>query len=148
MTAGRALRLTALAAAAAGAFFLLAAADLGLRSREALRRAEREDFWRANPAEKRRHFEALYAAEAAAAGQASAEAASRAAALRAAERDFKISESSAKMAYLWYKTAAEEFSSPLNPWAGAARKKMPGALEAWRAELKAKGVKTEDWMLE
>jgi len=49
MEARRALRYTALAAAAAGAFFLLAAADLGLRGREALGRARQHAGWRDSP---------------------------------------------------------------------------------------------------
>lgn len=143
MAAQKALRITALAALAAGAFLLLAAGDLALRSRSALLRAEQEEYWRANPAAKAAHFEDEFAKKSAGAAQ---EAAARAADLRAAEKEFRLSESSAKMAYLWYKTAAEDFNFPGNPWAAKARAALPGALAAWRAELAAKGIKAEDWM--
>lgn len=137
-------------ALAVPAFFLLAAGDLALRSREALRRAEREEAWRDDPAAKAAYFEAVYAAKAAADGPApggSPEAAARAAALRAAEKEFLVSESSAKMAYVWYKTAAEDLYFPLNPWAAKARARLPAALAAWRAELAARGIKAEEWMV-
>ena len=153
MAARRALRLTALAAAAAGAFFLLAAGDLALRSRSALAEARRHAAWHADPAAKAAHFKALYAAASgtisrdAAQGHLTAEQAARAETLAAAERDMLIAESSAKQAVLWYRSAAEDFSSPLNPWSALAARELPAALEAWRAELEARGLKTEDWML-
>lgn len=147
-------RLLVWAALAAPAFLLLAAGDLALRSRCALDEARRQESWRDAPALKARYFEALcrkrleaLAADAAA-GKISKESAARAASLLAAERDFRVSESSAKMAYVWYKTAAGEFSSPLNPWAGQARAKLPAAQAAWRAELDAQGIKAEPWMTE
>ena len=138
-------------AIAVPAFFLLAAGDLALRSRGALLRAEQEEAWSKDPAAKKAYFEELYsAAETAgkgAAGTAAPEAAARAANLRAAEKEFRLSESSAKMAYIWYRTAAEDFYLPVNPWAARARARLPSALAAWRAELAAKGVKVEDWMV-
>ena len=153
MAAAKAIRRTALAALAAGAFLLLAAGDLALRSRSALLKAEQEEYWRANPAAKAAHFEAEYSGRAAqkekaAGAQANPETAARAADLRAAEKDFRLSESSAKMAYIWYRTAAEDFNFPGNPWAARARARLPGALNAWRAELAAKGIKAEPWMLQ
>ncbi len=141
------MRPAAWIALAVPAFFLLAAGDLALRSREALRRAEQEEAWRGNPSAKAAYFEARYSGAAGADDAPSPEAAARAAALRAAEKEFLISESSAKMAYIWYKTAAGDFYFPLNPWAAKARARLPAALAAWRAELAAKGVKAEDWMI-
>jgi hypothetical protein len=134
-------------AAAVLAFFLLAAADLALRSRSALLRAEREEAWRENPSAKAAYFEALYSRDTAKDNSAAPETAARAANLRLADKESKISESSAKMAYIWYKTAAEDFYFPMNPWAAKARNRLPSALAAWRAELAKKGVKAEDWML-
>lgn len=147
-------RILVWAAIAAPAFLLLAAGDLALRSRSALAEAGRQDAWRDAPALKAGYFEdscrkRLDALEAAAAaGRITGESAAREAVLLKAERDFRVSESSAKMAYVWYKTAAEEFPSPLNPWAKRAREKLPGALAAWRAELAAQGIKAEPWMTE
>ncbi|MBI4350467.1 MAG: hypothetical protein HY550_03415 [Elusimicrobia bacterium] len=143
----RGLKAWAWIAIAVPVFFLLAAGDLALRSREALRRAEREEAWRADPSAKAAYFEAKYAAEAAAPGTYTGGTAARAATLRAAEKEFLVSESSAKMAYVWYRTAAEDFSFPLNPWAARARARLPAALAAWRAELEAGGIKAEEWMV-
>ena len=142
------------AALAAPAFLLLAAGDLALRSRSALAEAGRQEAWRDAPALKaayfddswRKQLDALTADTAA--GRISGESAAREAVLLKAERDFRVCESSAKMAYVWYKTAAYEFPSPLNPWAKQAREKLPGALAAWRAELAAQGIKAEPWMTE
>ncbi len=147
-------RILVWAAIAAPAFLLLAAGDLALRSRSALAEADRQEAWRSAPALKAAYFENSYrekldALQAeAAAGKITGESAAREAALLKAERDFRVSESSAKMAYVWYKTAAGEFSSPFNPWAKTAREKLPDALAAWRAELAAQGIKTEPWMTE
>ena len=147
-------RILVWAALAAPAFLLLAAGDLALRSRSALQEALRQESWRDAPALKARYFEDLCSRKLGAlqadvaAGRTSRESSARAAALLTAERDFRVSESSAKMAYVWYKTAAGEFSSPLNPWAKRARERLPGALAAWRGELAARGIKAEPWMTE
>jgi hypothetical protein len=141
-------------ALAVPAFFLLAAGDLALRSRGALQRAEEHARWRDDPARKAAHYEELFKQRVSAiekdsaAGKLTKEQSGRAAALASAERDFFISESSAKQACIWYRTAAKDFSSPYNPWAKRAEKALPAALAAWRAELAAQGVKVEEWMLE
>ncbi|OIO01086.1 MAG: hypothetical protein COX65_05435 [Elusimicrobia bacterium CG_4_10_14_0_2_um_filter_56_8] len=140
-------------AAAVPAFLLLAAGDLALRSRDALLKAREQAAWRDNPGEKAAHYAAWFQERSeaiekdSAAGKLTAEQSGRAAVLAAAERDFLISESSSKQAFLWYKTAADDFYFPFNPWAQAARKELPGALAAWRAELAAKGVKLENWRI-
>ena len=136
MTRDRALRATALAALAAGAFLLLAAADLALRSRQALLRAEQEEAWSRDPAAKAAYYDALLRDDAG----------GRRETLLRDRRDYLVSESSAKMACLWYRTAAEDFYFPGNPWAAEARARLPAALAAWNAELAAKGVKAPPWM--
>ncbi|MBI5744517.1 MAG: hypothetical protein HY952_08215 [Elusimicrobia bacterium] len=142
------------AAIAALVFFLLAAGDLALRSRAALNEAIRQEAWLADPAAKKAWFDGQFTLKArevelsVAAGKTLPEEAARQVSLLAAERDFRISESSAKSAYIWYKTAAEEFRSPFNPWAKEAAARQPGALAAWKAELAASGVKPEPWMLQ
>ncbi len=147
-------RRLAWAATAALVFLALAAADLALRSRTALRTALRYEAWAADPAAKAAHFDARFAprfagvdAEAAA-GRLTEEEARRARNLLAAEKEFLLAESSYKLAYTWYKTAAYEFKLPFNPWAAEARRRLPGALAAWRAELAAAGLKAEPWMTE
>jgi len=152
MAPGRLLRSAALAAVAAGAFLLLAAGDLALRSRSALLEAEKQEQWAGTPALKTAALEAEFGAKLAAlergAGGISAEELERSKDLLAAQKHFNLAESPQKLAYLWYKTAAEDFNFPANPWAAAARRKLPGALAAWRAELAARGVKAEPWMTE
>lgn len=133
------LRALTRAATAALVFLALAAGDLALRSRSALQEARLHERLRDDPSAKAAWVEAKFPAKAADA---------RAQSLRDAEKKFLLSESSAKMAYIWYKTAAEEFRLPYNPWAAEARRRLPGALEAWKAELAAAGVKTEPWMLQ
>lgn len=144
----------ALAACAAILFFAGAAADLGLRSRAALQEARRHELWSATPQLKAEYYGGLLEKGLArldkelSAGRIGKEKAEQQAALLKAERDFLLAESPAKLAVLWYKTAAEKFASPLNPWAAQARARLPAAREAWRAELAAKNLKAEDWMLE
>jgi hypothetical protein len=120
-------------------FLALAAGDLALRSRSALLEARRHELLRDDPAAKAAWAEAEFPGK---------NSGTREAALRETEKNFLLTESSAKLAYLWYKTAAEEFRLPFNPWAAEARRRLPGALEAWKAELKAAGVKAEPWMLQ
>ena len=147
-------RVFAWTAAAAVLFFTIAAADLGLRSRSALNEARRQELWRDTPSLKKEYYDGLLDKqllllkdEAASAGLKPEGMESRASLLRA-ERDLYMSESSAKLACTWYKTAAEEFSSPLNPWAARARERLPAAREAWRAELAANGLKPAPEMME
>lgn len=144
MAAGKALRATALAALAAGAFLSLAAADLALRARSALLEAEKYEAWRASPSLKAAAPEGRFRDAGARAGPAESE--ERRRDLLAARRDFLAGQSPAKMAYIWYKTAAEDFYFPGNPWAAKARARLPAALAAWRADLASAGVKAEPWM--
>ena len=134
-------------------FFTAAAADLGLRSRSALLEARRQELWRDTPSLKKEYYDRQLEKKLAGLKEGTAaaprpEETEEKASLLKAERDLYLSESSAKLAYLWYKTAAEEFPSPLNPWAARAARRLPAAKEAWRAELAAKGLKVEDRMLE
>ncbi|OGS13571.1 MAG: hypothetical protein A2234_01630 [Elusimicrobia bacterium RIFOXYA2_FULL_58_8] len=143
-----------LAACAAILFFAAAAVDLGLRSRAALRQAQLHALWSATPGLKTAHYDGLLKEQLAlleketAAGRLDRARAERQAAVLKAESDFHLAESSAKLSWIWYRTAAEKFSSPFNPWAAQARARLPAATEAWRAELAAKKIKAGDWMLE
>ncbi len=135
-------------------FFLMAAGDLALRSREAFAEAGRQESWRDNPALKAAALEAEFKLKysaldrRAAAGKLTPGEAARAAALLEADKDLRLSESSAKLAYIWYKSAARDFRSPFNPWAEKAEERLPAALAAWRAELAAENIKAEPWMTE
>jgi hypothetical protein len=130
-----------------------AAADLGLRSREALRKARRHEAWAASPELKKAHYETDLAGRRAALGREvasgalSPEEAARRELLLETERDFFESESDRRQAYLWYRDAAETFTSPLNPWAAEAARHLPAALEDWKAELAAAGRDTAPALL-
>lgn len=130
MAAGKVLRATALAALAAGAFLSLAAADLALRSRSALAEAQRYEAQAAGPG----------------GAEAGTEGAGRGRDLREARTSFLRAQSRRKLAYIWYRSAAEDFYFPGNPWAAKARSRLPAALAAWRTELAASGIKAEPWM--
>lgn len=138
-------RLAVWTALTAVLFFSAAAADLGLRSRSALLEARRQELWRDNPTLKELYYDGLFEKklrqlkESAVAGRLTPEETQRQESLLKAEKDLYISGSSAKLAYTWYKTAAGEFTSPLNPWAAEAGKSLEAAREAWRAELAAAG---------
>ena len=140
------------AAIAAALFFGAAALDLGLRSKDALQRARRYEAWAAAPAQKRAFCDALLNGKTAAAradlaaGRISAEEAARRVALAETEAEFIAGESSAKLAWIWYRTAAEKFPSPLNPWAAEARARLPAAKAAWLAELAAAGLEPPAWL--
>ena len=140
------------AAIAAALFFGAAAFDLGLRSRDALGRARRYEAWAADPAQKKKFCAELLAEKTAAAraglaaGELTEEEAARRVTLAETEAGFIAEESSAKLAWLWYRTAAEKFPSPLNPWAAEARRRLPAAKAAWLAELAAAGLKPPAWL--
>ncbi len=55
---------------------------------------------------------------------------------------------SGQLAYMWYESAATLFVPPESRWSRAARDKMPAAKDRWRAELKARGIRVEESMLE
>ena len=57
-------------------------------------------------------------------------------------------ESTMKYAYVWYQTAVDQFSPPESKWVQLARQKMPQAKERWKAELRAKNIPFEDYMID
>jgi len=57
-------------------------------------------------------------------------------------------ESSIKYAYVWYQTTVDLFSPPESKWVKMAREKMPLAKERWKAELRAKKIPFEDYMID
>lgn len=64
------------------------------------------------------------------------------------ENEREKEESAIKYAYYWYQTVVELFSPPESKWVRLARKKIPLAKEKWKEELKQKGIKFEEYMLE
>ncbi len=54
---------------------------------------------------------------------------------------------SPKEAYAWYESAATLFVPPESKWSRLAREKMPLAKAKWKAELQAKHLAFEDYMM-
>lgn len=64
------------------------------------------------------------------------------------ENEREKEESAIKYAYFWYQTAVELFSPPESKWVKLSRVKMQLAKEKWKEELRQKGIKFEEYMLE
>ena len=64
------------------------------------------------------------------------------------EHDQQLKESTIKYAYVWYQTAVDLFSPPDSKWVKLSREKMPAAKERWKAELRAKKIPFEDYMID
>jgi hypothetical protein len=64
------------------------------------------------------------------------------------DHEQQLKESSIKYAFVWYQTAADLFSPPESKWVKMARVKMPLAKERWKAELRAKKIPFEDYMID
>ena len=139
----------------AAAFFLSAAyLDLALRARSSYLAGERYMAWVRNPALKKDFLDGVFSAKLRAleaerdGGRLSGPDLEDKKNLLLAEHSFKTGESSAKYAYIWYKTAAADFSPPVTRWARLARQKAPEALALWKAELKAGKIEFKDYQLE
>ena len=139
----------------AAAFFLSAAClDLAFRARNAYLEGEKFMAWVKTPAMKKDHFDKVFSAKLKALeGRMTGDASSGPdfedkKNLLLAEKNFKTGESSAKYAYLWYKTAGTDFSPPVTRWTRLARQKAPEALALWKAELKAGKIELKDYQLE
>jgi len=64
------------------------------------------------------------------------------------DHEQQMKESTIKYAYIWYQTAVDLFSPPNSKWVQLARQKMPLAKERWKAELRAKNIPFEDYMID
>ena len=147
-------RWIALAAAALAVVYALVYADLVLRARSAYLEGEKYMRWHARPGEKKAFFQAELAKETAAldreksAGRLSDNEHAQRLELERFRADEALSESSLKYAYHWYKTAVDLFAPPDSRWVKLSRRRMAEAKELWKAELRAKGVPFEEYMLE
>ncbi len=145
------------AAYAAGAFafvYALAAADVVLRARDAYMEGEKYLRWSRDPAAKAVHFDAELARKTALlkkdfdkARMTAPEFEQRVILLKF-ERDSAVSESSLKYAYVWFQTAVELFTPPESRWIAKSRRRMAEVKELWKAELRAKKIPFEEYMLE
>jgi len=137
--------------AAAAFLWGVAVLDLRARAKSAWLTAERYREWHLRPDAKRLYLEDIYAKKALAlkrtGGITQKELNAKLAGLET-EKEFLINESSAKYAYLWYKTASFSFCRPKNKWCARAREMLGPAKDLWKAELRAKNIKFEDWMLD
>src|SRR5215467_5917573 len=59
-----------------------------------------------------------------------------------------LKESTIKYAYLWYQTTVDLFSPPESQWVRMAREKLPQAKQRWEAELRAKKIPFENYMIQ
>jgi len=148
------MRIFKLVAAAVILIYGFVYLDLVLRARTAYLEGEKFMSWHRDPAAKQAHYEARYQDEIARLEKergpkkmSDAEFQQRKE-LAAFRRDDAVSESSLKYSYHWYKTAVELFSPPESRWVKLSRPKMAEAKKMWKAELDARKVPYEEYMLE
>ena len=132
--------------AAAAALYGFAALDVTLRARSAYLEGEKYMRWQDHPEEKLAFFESAFQARK---KELQAKLGKKALSqdefnerleLAGFERDEAVKDSSAKYAYVWYRTAVELFTPPESRWVGLSRARMEDAKRLWRSELKARGV--------
>jgi hypothetical protein len=128
--------------------------DVVLRAKEAFQEGEQYWRWSEHPEERRQHLEErrrrqieLVTKELGSGKMASEEAARQ---REIIDFDFEqaLKESPIKYAYISYQTAVELFSPPESSWVRRAREKMPLAKERWKAELRARQIPFEDYMID
>ncbi len=147
-------RHTLLILAAAFLFCGAAVLDLRARARSAYLEGEKYMAWAAEPALKKTALDKDYAdrfkklEDGFADGSVSRADYEDRKGLLETEKTFKLGESSAKYAYIWYRTAARDFNPPATRWSRLAEEKSRGALALWKKELDAAKIKYEDYMLE
>lgn len=141
----------------AGLFaFVYAAAyvDLVLRARSAYHEGEKYLRWHEEPALKAAYYDEWLAGKQKQfkaeheAGTLAKEEFDQRLELARYERDSRVAESSLKYAYVWFQTAVELFSPPESRWVVLSRAKMAQAKALWKAELDAKKIPYQDYMLE
>ncbi|HAF95305.1 MAG: hypothetical protein A2X34_03390 [Elusimicrobia bacterium GWC2_51_8] len=151
MEAGNKTLKTLFVLSAAAIFFSGAAVlDLRARAKSAWLTAERYSEWQRRPEIKKLYFHDIYAKKTIAlkkSGMAPEKLEKELSGLET-EKDFLIHESSAKYAYIWYKTASSAFCRPENKWCALAREKLGAAKNSWKTELRSKNIKFEDWMVD
>jgi hypothetical protein len=130
-----------------GAVFFVSAArvDLALRARSAWLEGEKYSAWAADPARKARDIEEIFSPrfkaldKELAAGRLSGPDFKDRKNLLRTEKNFRAGESAAKYAYIWYKTAARDFTPPATRWSALAGEKTPAALALWEKETGLRG---------
>ncbi len=147
-------RAAALTGFCVAAVYALIYVDVTMRARSAYLEGEKYWQWYENPQSKKAALDAEFekgktALDARLAkGKITKDEYEKALGIAQVNRDERLSESSIKYAYIWYQTTVELFSPPESKWVRLAREKMPKAKELWKAELRAKKIPFEDYMLE
>jgi hypothetical protein len=139
-----------LAAAILAAIYAVSAADLSLRARAACREGEwqlrlsREPALREAEAAARLDERKQRLSRSLAEGLVTPSEFETSLALARMERERFLEESPAKLAFVWFKTAAALFSPPRSPWSLRARAGMAEARALWEKDLKAAGVEPQE----
>jgi len=147
-------RFLKIAALLALAVYGLVYADLCLRARTGYLEGEKYMEWHRRPELKKAHFDARFDREKKlldeklSAGELSKIEYEQQLELEKFRRNEWVAESSLKYSYHWYKTVVELFSPPESRWVRLSREKMAAAKELWKAELDAKKIPYEEYMLE
>lgn len=129
-------------------------ADVVMRARESWLEGEKYWRWSEHPEERTAFLQQELGREQAAlekkrsVGAVAPEDYERDKRLLAFRYDMMAKESTIKYAYIWYQTAAQLFSPPESKWVRLSREKMPLAKERWKAELRAKNIPFEDYMID
>jgi hypothetical protein len=154
LTLKRWQRFSLLLLAVLAAFYGMVYVDVVLRARSAWMEGEKYWRWSEHPDERQAYlWQKLDAEESAlakkqVAGQLAPDDYARDKELLEFRYDQMGKESSIKYAYVWYQTAVDLFSPPESKWVRFSREKMPLAKERWKAELKARKIPFEDYMLD
>jgi hypothetical protein len=129
-------------------------ADVVSRAKEAYLEGEKYWAWTDNPDQRKKYLEEQLAAEKTKLQsklnekKLTQDEYTRRLELLEFDHQQQLKESTIKYAYVWYQTAAEQFSPPNSKWVQLAREKMPLAKERWKAELRAKNIPFEDYMID
>jgi hypothetical protein len=145
---------TLLVAGAVGLMYAMVYVDVVMRAKEAYLEGEKYLAWSDHPEQRTQFLDAQLVTQKAdlekrqAGGKISKDQYEREVELAQFDHDQQIKESTLKYAYVWYQTAVELFSPPNSKWVQLAREKMPVAKERWKAELRAKKIPFEDYMID
>jgi hypothetical protein len=154
MTLKKWQRGTLLVAGTLGVMYGMVYADVVCRAKEAYLEGEKYWAWTDHPDQRVKYLEEQLAAgkkdlqDRLAKGKLSQDEHDRRLELLEFDHQQQLKESTIKYAYAWYQSTVEQFSPPNSKWVKLAREKMPQAKERWKAELRAKNIPFEDYMIE
>jgi hypothetical protein len=137
-----------------GIMYAMVYIDVVSRAKEAYQEGEKYWNWTDHPEQRVQYLESQLVADKAelqdklAKGKISKDDYDREQELLQFDHEQQLKESTIKYAYIWYQTAVDLFSPPNSKWVQLARQKMPMAKERWKAELRAKNIPFEDYMID